>query len=549
MKPRIFISAVTREFGSTRQRVANILTRLGYEPVWQEALEGFVWFLFDQSVLAETHGTLSGALGFSKEALQLAEHHAGITPADSAALEALTAALNQQGDVLVLRGMPGDAEKALGHFERSLEVRERLLLANPDSAQAARDVFASHFKLFQFHQRRGAESPGTEHLEKCFAILDSSARDGWPAAAGRTRTLTSSLASSFTMRHFAYRNMPLHPLLDEPVSDPLPLFRYRDGIAAVDLLGAAIAHLDFFTWLADHPSTPGAVCAHFGIHARPADVMLTLFNAMGLVTQSGGVFHLTLRAREHLAATSPWNLAPYFASMKDRPQTLDMLKVLRTGKPANWGSYDAQAWAQAMERPDFAASFTAAMDCRGVLLGPAMAKRLDLAGRKALLDVAGGSGIYACAVVARHPHLRAAVMEKPPVDRIARECIEKQSCAGKVEVITQDMFTGAWPGGFDVHLISNVLHDWDEPTVRDLLEKSHAALPTGGLLLIHDAFINADKTGPLHIAEYSALLMQITEGKCYSLREMRGCLGSTGFEWVDHQPSAVGRSVIVARRV
>src|ERR1035438_2801614 len=36
MKPRIFISAVTREFGSTRQRVANILTRLGYEPVWED---------------------------------------------------------------------------------------------------------------------------------------------------------------------------------------------------------------------------------------------------------------------------------------------------------------------------------------------------------------------------------------------------------------------------------------------------------------------------------------------------------------------------------
>lgn len=36
MAPRIFISAVTREFASTRQRVANILSRLGYEPVWED---------------------------------------------------------------------------------------------------------------------------------------------------------------------------------------------------------------------------------------------------------------------------------------------------------------------------------------------------------------------------------------------------------------------------------------------------------------------------------------------------------------------------------
>lgn len=338
------------------------------------------------------------------------------------------------------------------------------------------------------------------------------------------------------------------PLLYEPVTDPLPLYRPRDGIAAVDLLAVAIAHLDFFTWLDEHPATLGAICAHFELHPRPVDVMLTLFTAMDLVTQSGGVFLLTLRSREHLTAKSSWNLAPYYASMKDRAPTLDMLKVLRTGKPANWGSYDASAWAQAMEREDFAQQFTAAMDCRGVLLGPALAKRVDLSQHTALLDVAGGSGIYACALKARHPHLRAAVFEKPPVDRVCRNSIEKRGFAGKVDVIAGDMITGEWPTGFDVHLISNVLHDWDEPLVRELLAKSHAALAPGGLLLIHDAYINADKTGPLHVAEYSALLMNITEGKCYSIGEMRSYLGDAGFDWADHQPTAVSRSVIVARR-
>lgn len=343
--------------------------------------------------------------------------------------------------------------------------------------------------------------------------------------------------------------MPHPSLLSEPVSDPVALYRLRDGIVSVDLLAAALAHLDFFTWLAEHPATMGTICAHFEIQLRPADVMMTLFNAMGLTTLSGGVFHCTLRAREHLCAGSPWNLAPYYVSMKDRVPTLDMLKVLRTGKPANWGSYDPQAWAQAMEREDFAKPFTAAMDCRGVLLGPAMARKLDLADRQAVLDVAGGSGIYACSLVARHPHLRAAVFERPPVDRIARECIAKQGSTAQVEVIAGDMFKDVWPAGFDTHLISNVLHDWDEPTVRDLLAKSHAALAPGGLLIVHDAFINAEKTGPLHVAEYSALLMNITEGKCYSLAEMRVYLDGAGFEWMEYQPTAVSRGYILARRI
>ena len=36
MKPRVFISTVAFELGSIRQLTANVLERLGYEPVWQD---------------------------------------------------------------------------------------------------------------------------------------------------------------------------------------------------------------------------------------------------------------------------------------------------------------------------------------------------------------------------------------------------------------------------------------------------------------------------------------------------------------------------------
>ena len=36
LKPRIFVSAVSSEFASVRRSVAEILTRLGYEPEMQE---------------------------------------------------------------------------------------------------------------------------------------------------------------------------------------------------------------------------------------------------------------------------------------------------------------------------------------------------------------------------------------------------------------------------------------------------------------------------------------------------------------------------------
>jgi hypothetical protein len=39
MKPRIFISSVTKELRSARQIVANTLIALGYEPVWQDIFD------------------------------------------------------------------------------------------------------------------------------------------------------------------------------------------------------------------------------------------------------------------------------------------------------------------------------------------------------------------------------------------------------------------------------------------------------------------------------------------------------------------------------
>ena len=339
------------------------------------------------------------------------------------------------------------------------------------------------------------------------------------------------------------------PLLSDPIADPLSLYRLRDGLMAVDLLAAAISHLDFFTWLSDHPATLGAICVQFGIHTRPADVLLTLTTSLGLTTQAGGVFHVTLRAREHLVADSVYSLKPYYDTLRSRPQTQECLEVLRTGKPANWGSSHTAAWAQAMETDEFADQFTAAMDCRGVLLAPALAKRLDLSEHHAVLDVAGGSGIYACAIVARHPHIKAAVFEKPPVDRIAARSIAKRGFTGRVDVLAGDMFATEWPKGFDVLLLSNMLHDWDEEVVKVLLRKASDALPANGLLIVHDAFLNAAKTGPLPVAQYSALLMHSTEGRCYSLGEMGAWFEQVGLEWVEHQPTAVDRSYVLARKI
>jgi 3-hydroxy-5-methyl-1-naphthoate 3-O-methyltransferase len=341
----------------------------------------------------------------------------------------------------------------------------------------------------------------------------------------------------------------MHNLTQAPATDPSPLYRSRDELYSTDMLIAALTGFDFFTWLADRPSTIDGIAQHFGFHQRPVDVMTTLFAAMNLLARDGETLRLTDTAREHLVATSPWYLGPYFPKVTDRPIAEQLIEVLRTGQPANFaGRRDEGDWHKAMETEAFAAEFTAAMDRRGQLLAQALAKRLDLSGPRRLLDVAGGSGIYACSLAAHFPELRATVLEKAPVDRIATKAIAARGFSSRIDVVVSDMLTAPLPTAYDVHLFSNVLHDWDVEIVLQLLRASAAALRPGGRIIVHDAFLDADKNGPLSIAAYSVLIMHVTQGRCYSVSEMAEWLREAGFGTPAVVPSAVGRSALIAQR-
>ncbi len=344
----------------------------------------------------------------------------------------------------------------------------------------------------------------------------------------------------------------MHELTVAPGTDPTLLYRGRDELYAEDMLIAAVKGFDFFTVLAGVEAQVGSIdeiARHFGFHPRPVDVMTTHFVARGLLERDRERLRLTATAREHLVASSPWFLGPYFPKLSDRPIALDLIEVLRTDRPANYASRKHEVdWHKAMETEAFAEEFTAAMDCRGRLCAQALARHIDLGNRRRLLDIAGGSGIYACSLAARFPELTASVLEKPPVDRIAQRAIDKRGYGARVTVVAGDMLAEPLPEGYDVHLWSNVLHDWDVPIVQQLLQASAAALKTGGGIVIHDAFLNADKSGPLPIAGYSVLLMHVTQGRCFSVREMAMWLLEAGFSEPHEVQSAIGRSALVAHR-
>ena len=344
--------------------------------------------------------------------------------------------------------------------------------------------------------------------------------------------------------------MILNDLKVIPKTDPSEIIRLRDSVYASDLFITAVGHLNFFSWLASNPSTFNEILGKFSIKPRPTDVMLTLFKSLGLVVEKNEIFQVTDLVLDYLTDISGCNLIPYISTQTERPIVDKMLEVLKMGKPASWGGKkDEKDWATAMENEGFAGMFTAGMDSRGAYFAPGLAKSFDFSGYHSLIDIAGGSGIYALAVKARFPAMRAALLEKPPVNRIAAKTWAKKGLGNDMEIFGLDMFESDIPEGFDIHLFSHVLHDWDEEQNKQLIANSYKNLNPRGVIMIYDAHLDRDKSGPLSVAEYSVLLMFSTYGKCYSIGEMEKMLSEQGFRNIKYRKAVGNRSIITGQKI
>jgi tetratricopeptide (TPR) repeat protein len=136
------------------------------------------------------------AFGHSRRSLEIRERLLQANPESAQAERDITLSLERLADFLGGRGQPGDDEQALGYYERSLEIRERLLDSNPESTQAARDLVVLHFELFEFHRKRGEKQAAKASLVECFTILEDFAEKGRPMDA-QMRMLYSQLQPLF----------------------------------------------------------------------------------------------------------------------------------------------------------------------------------------------------------------------------------------------------------------------------------------------------------------------------------------------------------------
>lgn len=197
-----------------------------------------------------------------------------------------------------------------------------------------------------------------------------------------------------------------------------------------------------------------------------------------------------------------------------------MARAIRRGRPG---------WARVTKTAEFRRRFALAMQERSHVLAPPTIASFRLPRNATrFLDLGGGAGSYSIALARQYPTLQGLVIDQSVA--VARRLIRQQGLADRLKVRTGNLFTLPQATGFDVALLSNVLHDFSEKENLRLLRRVYQSLRPGGKLFIVEYFLNPAGIRPAEAAIFSLLMYAFTDtGRCYAWKEAEGWLATAGF--------------------
>ena len=291
--------------------------------------------------------------------------------------------------------------------------------------------------------------------------------------------------------------------------------------------------------LAGGPATAEAVARGGDLDARVVEKVLIVLAAMGLAARDGQRWRLTPKAEATLLPDAPLYQGHILAHHAQVGSFwCDLESVIRGGQ-GGW-VFAPDGHDRMRSYGDFVLGMhNLAMAGRAA----AFCDRVDLAGRRTLVDVGGGPASYAMALCERYPDLTATVLDVPEAVEIARGLIERFGMGGQVRAEVGDWNEVEFGTGADVVLMSNVLHGPGRGAAMRLA-KAHRALAPGGLLLVQDFVMNAERTGPLVPAVFNLMV------GAFSLTQMRDHITGAGFPEPDVRPmpERFGSTVLTAEK-
>lgn len=318
---------------------------------------------------------------------------------------------------------------------------------------------------------------------------------------------------------------------------------YLPAMTVADEIGLAPA-------LAGGAITTEALAEKVAVDARALGIHLGLLAGLGIVERHEGRWTATALARSYLDPASPFYWGGLLHhSRETSPLHVDLLAALRPASGCDpTAGHSVEAWESGELGPEQAESIARFMHAHSLPAAIAAARSGAFDDVNRLMDVGAGSGCFAIAIARAVPALRATVMELPAVCEAAASYIEAGGVGERVSATAVDMFREPWPQGHDALFFSNIYHDWNEETCRELSAKAFAALVPGGRIILHEMLMDDNGTGPLTTASFSMLMLLATRGKQYSLGELRGILESAGFADVSVVHSRGYYSLVIGRK-
>jgi 3-hydroxy-5-methyl-1-naphthoate 3-O-methyltransferase len=358
---------------------------------------------------------------------------------------------------------------------------------------------------------------------------------------------------------------------------PDPIFQMATGFWVSKTLMTAV-ELELFTKLSGNRGVNiKELQGILGMEQRPTEVFATALVSLGLLKLSNAVspppssssiadvnnnnrlYSNSELADKFLDKNKPTGYMGDFIIMLDK-QFYDrwgrLVEALKNNSPVERaGSQDVQSVGSMFEQAkNNQASteaqmqmFTHAMYGVSVIPAQALTKVFNFSEHKKMMDIGGGSGVYAIEAVKENPNMSATVIDLEPACNVANEYIKKFHLQDKIRTEALDFFKQDLPTDCDVALLSHIIHFLDEEKDKILLRKIYHSLPEqNGVVLISEWLLNDEKTGPIPSAMLSlTMIVDQPVGRNYSFAEVSKMLTDVGFTYIERRPLAGPAEVVI----
>ena len=301
--------------------------------------------------------------------------------------------------------------------------------------------------------------------------------------------------------------------------------------------------LGLFTTLGNGRHTSAGIASLLGTDPRATDRLMNALCSMGLLTKENGRFSNSPAARECLVLGSPGYLGGlmHTVNLWDSWSTLTEAVRSGTGVALRGGGGRGEQRLSA---------FIAAMHDRAARQAPVVAGQIDLSGVTRILDVGGGSGVYAMAFVRAKAGISATVFDLPDVLSLTKTYIEREGLSGKVTTVPGDYLKDGLGKDFDLVFLSAVIHSNSPSENAGLIQKCARALRPGGRVVVQDFIMDEERLTPSHGAIFALnMLVGTVSGDTYTEAEVSGWMTGAGLSGVSRQGTPFGTSQIAGRLV